>query len=122
MRQIIALARPPIPLIALVATLASHAPRGVAADGPPRPSYTVTDLGALPVAGLDPAHADQVRADIAYAINARGDVAGEAFIPGGGGFAFLYRDGAVTSLGTLGASTRPTSQARGLNDAGQVVG
>jgi probable HAF family extracellular repeat protein len=49
-------------------------------------------------------------------------VAGEAFIPGGGGFAFLYRDGVVTSLGTLGTSARPASQARGINDHGRVVG
>jgi len=104
---------PPVLVVALGALFASHTSRSVAQEVPPPPPYTVADLGALAVGGLDAKHAGQVRADIAYAVNAHGAVTGEAFIPGGGGFAFLYRNGVVTSLGTLGTSERPTSQARG---------
>ena len=46
--------------------------------------YAVTDLGA----------------GCPYAINASGQVAGEA----GNGFAFLYSHGTMTDLGTLGGS------------------
>jgi len=50
----------------------------------------------------------------ANAINARGDIAGTA-----AGHAFVYRSGTTTLLGTLGGNE---SQAKGINDASQLVG
>jgi probable HAF family extracellular repeat protein len=50
----------------------------------------------------------------ATAVNARGDIVGQA-----GGHAFLYRDGAFVDLGTLGGAA---SIAKGINDRGEVVG
>ena len=49
----------------------------------------------------------------AAAVNVRGEVAGTL-----SGRAFLYQDGAVSDLGTLGGF----SSAKGLDDAGRVVG
>jgi probable HAF family extracellular repeat protein len=50
----------------------------------------------------------------AYAVNGRGDVAGQS-----NGHAFLYRDGLMRDLGTLGGGG---SIAKGINDRGEVVG
>jgi probable HAF family extracellular repeat protein len=57
----------------------------------------------------------------AYGINATGQVAGYR-IPSSSGFqqAFLYSGGGMTNLGTLPVSS--ASDAKGINDAGQVVG
>jgi probable HAF family extracellular repeat protein len=51
----------------------------------------------------------------AYAINATGDIVGEAETAAGQRHAFLYTGGSMRDLGTSGV-------AYGLNDAGQVVG
>ena len=66
----------------------------------------MTDLGAL--GGSQSA---------AYGINDRGQVVGEAETGGGGYVAFLYSNGAMTNLGTLGGA-----YADGINDSGQAVG
>jgi probable HAF family extracellular repeat protein len=50
----------------------------------------------------------------ASAINARGEIAGAS-----NGVAFVYRAGSITALGTLGGNN---SDAKGINDAGQLVG
>lgn len=50
----------------------------------------------------------------ANAINSRGDIVGIS-----GGHAFIYANGAMRDLGTLGGAT---STARGINERGQVVG
>ncbi len=77
-------------------------------SGPP--FFTVTDLGTL-----------GGRESRAYAVNARGDVCGEAATAAGPVHAFLWTAGAAAlrDLGTLGG---PVSRAYGLNDQGWVVG
>ena len=53
-------------------------------------------------------------ASLATAVNARGEIVGQA-----NGHAFLYRDGTFVDLGTLGGAA---SIAKGINDRGEVVG
>jgi probable HAF family extracellular repeat protein len=53
-------------------------------------------------------------ASAAYAVNERGEVAGQS-----NGRAFLYRDGLMRDLGTLGGGN---SIAKGINERGEVVG
>jgi probable HAF family extracellular repeat protein len=55
----------------------------------------------------------------AHAINAAGQVVGLSYLPGSEDYhAFLWEKGVMTDLGTLGG----TSDARGINARGQVVG
>jgi probable HAF family extracellular repeat protein len=55
----------------------------------------------------------------AHAINSAGQVVGLSYLPGSNDYhAFLWEKGVMTDLGTLGA----TSEARGINARGQVVG
>ena len=54
------------------------------------------------------------------AINALGQVAGDAELPDGSGHAFLYSQGKMLDLGLVPGSTY--SEAFGLNDFGDVVG
>jgi len=58
--------------------------------------------------------APSASASSATAVNARGEIVGQA-----NGHAFLYRDGAFFDLGTLGGAA---SIAKGINDRGEVVG
>jgi probable HAF family extracellular repeat protein len=74
-------------------------------------TYTVTDLGTLGMTSDD--------FSFARAINASGQVAGDSSAPNWHGF--LYRDGAMTDIGTLSGSNG-TAYVGGLNDLGQVVG
>ncbi|MCC7353365.1 MAG: hypothetical protein IT330_06360 [Anaerolineae bacterium] len=97
--------------VLLAATLL--APPGVAQRGPvaqaappAQPRYTITDLGTLSGASE------------AFAISNNGKVAG-LYMAGNYAQAFLWEDGVMQGLGTLGGSS---SEAHGVNDAGQVVG
>jgi probable HAF family extracellular repeat protein len=68
---------------------------------------TLSDLGAFP--GLP---------TIAYAVNDRGQVAGNwNFSPPGGGF--LWEDGVTTDLGSLGGGM---TRVKAINEAGEIVG
>ena len=71
--------------------------------------YTVTDLGKLPGGGNSFAYGG---------INASGQVAGLAYTAADLE-AFLYSNGKMTDLGTLGGTQ---SWAYGINASGQVVG
>ena len=75
---------------------------------------SITDLGTLRPGGFS----------VALGINARGQVVGESNMAGlSGNHAFLWEDGRMTDLGTLGTSEIfKHSEANGINARGQVVG
>jgi probable HAF family extracellular repeat protein len=62
------------------------------------------------------------RYSFATAINQLGDIAGDSETPGGLQHAYLWHDGFMTDLGTLGTPGSTRSQANGINSRGQVVG
>src|SRR4051812_25579901 len=77
--------------------------------------YSVTDLGTFGGATL------------AYSLNNAGQITGTSYYPAPHDpyyVAFLYSDGQMTNLGTLGApqGTISASVGYGINDAGQVTG
>jgi probable HAF family extracellular repeat protein len=80
--------------------------------------YEVKALGYLPGDTYNQPNS------VPYDINEDGYVVGEATFSGhaevgGTAHAFLYKDGVMTDLRTLGG---PSSSARGINDSGQIVG
>jgi probable HAF family extracellular repeat protein len=89
--------------------LATLAPGGMAA--PAVAHWTVTDLGKL--GGPD-------QFSVATGINAAGQVVGYSVVDAmGNTHAFVYSNGTMTDLGTLGGGG---SRGFGINDAGQVTG
>jgi probable HAF family extracellular repeat protein len=61
----------------------------------------------------------EARFRLALALNNSGQVVGMSDTRGGQDHAFLWRDGTMTDLGTLGSQF---SQAQGINDSGVIVG
>jgi len=72
---------------------------------------TITDLGVLPIGNA-------MRTSIAQRINRKGQVVGSSEC-GGERHAFLWQDGKMLDLGTLGGNN---SDAQDINDHEQVVG
>jgi probable HAF family extracellular repeat protein len=72
-------------------------------------SWTLTNLGTLPGGHYSSA----------VAISNSGQIVGSSETANGMSHAFVWRNGRMTDLGTLGG---PESQATALNDRGQVVG
>ncbi len=99
-------------ILACGQTPATTAPGASAVDiGAPIVPYEAIDLGTL---------SDRISAQ-ATAINNNGQIVGwsESWQTGQPAHAFLWQDGVMLDLGTLGGSTsRPTD----INDLGQVVG
>src|SRR3974390_377617 len=71
--------------------------------------YSVTDLGSVAPGSVS----------FPSAINQKGEVAGTSTFVGAPNRAFLYSNGMMTSLGTLGGNI---SAGLGINDFGQLVG
>jgi probable HAF family extracellular repeat protein len=72
-------------------------------------SYAITDIGTLP-GGIF---------STPWAINDKGQVAGRSSLGGGTSQGWLYADGTLTGIGTLGGTI---SQPRDINIHGQIVG
>ena len=73
------------------------------------PVYVITDLGVLN--GVS---------STGYGINSAGDVTGVIELPNEDTHAFVYSNGGMTDLGTLGGGT--DSVGKDINDSGQVTG
>jgi probable HAF family extracellular repeat protein len=80
-------------------------------DDPPPTQYTVADLGTL--GGTESA---------AYGINNNGQVVGYSLNANQKRRAFIYSNGTMTGIGTIGATPNATSIAYDINDVGKVVG
>ena len=77
-------------------------------------TYTITDLGTF-------GRNSRGNYSVAYCINSSGQVAGQSSAPSThmSDPAFLYSNGQLINLGTLGGED---GQARGINTSGQIAG
>lgn len=97
-------------LALLLGLLASAS--GLHADTPLNPAYTIVDLGTL--GGTS---------STGFAINNSGQVTGAAYLTGNSAHhPFLYSEGGMTDLGTLGGIYSIGNHGRDINDAGEVTG
>ena len=94
--------------------LAQLAALVIAATSVNAQTYTVTDLGTLGANSLG-------NYSIAYCINSAGDIAGESSASSTkvSDPAFLYANGQMTNLGTLGGEY---GQPHAINTSGQIAG
>jgi len=92
-------------------------PHAVLWSPAPKGGYYVQDLGTLGGAY-----------SYAYGLNDRGEVVGSATVATGEEYAFFWRKGNMTNLGTIMTTPWPNhgwftlSQANAINNAGQIVG
>ena len=94
---------------ALLLSAATLAALAANADAAAAPAYSVTDLGTLPGGAFSSARA----------INNNGEIAGVADVAPDTFVAFLYANGQMTNLGTLGGST---GIGLGISASGKVAG
>jgi probable HAF family extracellular repeat protein len=104
--------------LALGTTTVLVVPTTAAAAKPPtQRTYTYVDLGLLPGVNQLSGHA------AARDINARGEVVGTTTAPDrSASYAYLFRDGQMTGLGSLDTGFFAGSFGWGINDSGDVVG
>ncbi len=101
-------------ILAAVAVVLGAVPDPGAGDSSARQTapvqYTIVDVGTL--GGLS---------SVALAVNEHGQVVGSADTPSGYRHAYLWEDGVMTDLGTLGVPNA-FSEAWSINNLGQIVG
>src|SRR6266849_5364546 len=94
----------------VVAAVPAAAPQEASPAGTVKARWVITDLGTL---------GRRYRDSGASAINERGQVVGASGTASGKQHAFLWQNGKMTDLGTLGGRG---SHPRAINGRGQVVG
>ena len=103
----------PVALAGVLGSMSFHSTAAAAPRQQTQADYIVTDLGTLggTISG-------------AWGINNVGQIVGRAYLPGDvTHHAFIYQDGVMTDLGTIGPGCNPgNSWAFDVNDSGQVAG